>query len=59
MAGGAYLEFSSCYEGFLVKQGFDLHAIGHKMMGGDGFGPNAAVHPVSFFHHAGGGPCHR
>ena len=37
-----------------MDQPVDLHAIGHIFIGGDGDGPNSALHPMTYFHHAGG-----
>ena len=53
--GGMYLEVSGCYENKLESTTLDLHASAHVyMLGGDGTGIDGAVHPVSWFHHAGG-----
>ena len=53
--GGMYLEVSGCYENKLEVTSLDLHQSAHiYMLGGDGMGIDGAVHPVSWFHHAGG-----
>ena len=53
-AAEARLPSHRCYEGYLLDQPVDLHAIGHIFIGGDGNGPNSALHPMTYFHHAGG-----